>query len=50
MDRKAALAEQAKTIAWTKAWAKAKPPRQAERDRHTAAVKRDMARRAAKGK
>jgi len=40
MDRKQALAEQAKMIAR----AKEQAAQQAERDRHTAAVKRDMAR------
>jgi hypothetical protein len=43
-DRKTLLAEQARRVAEAKDQAR----RQAERDRHTAAVKRDMARRAAK--
>jgi hypothetical protein len=45
-DRTALLAEQATRIAR----AKQQAAQQAERDRHAAAVERDMARKAAKGK
>ena len=45
-DLNAARAEQAKMIAR----AKQQAAQQAERDRHTAAVKRDVARKAARGK